>query len=53
LVWIYFNRPNTRVLIRAAIWHKRHHVAVLGVPPINSALDAVRAYVMAHIEKQR
>ncbi len=29
------------------------HVAVLGVPPINSALDAVRAYVMAQIEKQR
>lgn len=29
------------------------HVAVLGVPPTNSSLDAERAYVMAHIEKQR
>jgi hypothetical protein len=29
-----------------------HHVAVLGVPPINSAQDAVKAAVMAHIEKQ-
>lgn len=29
------------------------HVAVLGVPPINSAQDAVRAAVMAHIEKQQ
>jgi hypothetical protein len=30
-----------------------HHVAVLGVPPINSAQDAVKAAVMAHIEKQQ
>lgn len=30
-----------------------HHVAVLGVPPINSSLDAVRATVVAHIEKHR
>lgn len=29
------------------------YLAVLGVPPINSALDAVRAAVMAHIEKRR
>ena len=29
------------------------HVAVLGVPPINSAQDAVKAAVMRHIEKQR
>jgi hypothetical protein len=29
------------------------HVAVLGVPPINSAQDAVKAAVMAYIEKQR
>ena len=29
------------------------HVAALGVPPINSAHDAVKAAVMAHIEKQR
>jgi hypothetical protein len=28
------------------------HVAVLGVPPINSADDAVKASVMAHIEKR-
>jgi hypothetical protein len=30
-----------------------HHVAVLGVPPINNAQDAVKAAVMAHIEKHR
>jgi hypothetical protein len=30
-----------------------HHVAVLGVPPVNSAQDAVKAAIMAHIEKQR
>jgi hypothetical protein len=30
-----------------------HHVAVLGVPPINSAQDAVKAAVMAHIEKRQ
>lgn len=29
------------------------HVAVLGVPPVDSALTAVQAAVMAHIEKQR
>lgn len=29
-----------------------NHVAVLGVPPINSALDAVRAAVIAHMRKQ-
>ena len=29
------------------------HVAVLGVPPINSAQDAVKAAVMAHIEKRQ
>jgi len=29
------------------------HVAVLGVPPIDSPRKAVQAYVMAHIEKQR
>jgi len=28
------------------------HVAVLGVSPVNSAQDAVRAAVMAHVEKQ-
>ena len=28
------------------------HVAVLGVPPIDSAEKAVKAAVMAHIEKQ-
>ncbi len=32
---------------------KPHHVAVLGVPPINSAQDAVRAAVVAHIKKPR
>ena len=31
----------------------KHHVAVLGVPPINSALDAVRAAVIAHMKKQQ
>jgi len=30
-----------------------HHVAVLGVPPIDSPQKAVQAAVMAHIEKQR
>jgi hypothetical protein len=29
-----------------------HHVAVLGVPPVNSAQDAVKAAVMAYIEKE-
>ena len=29
------------------------YLAVLGVPPINSAQDAVKAAVMAHIEKQK
>ena len=29
------------------------HVAVLGVPPINSPQNAVQAAVMAHIEKQQ
>ncbi len=28
------------------------YAAALGEPPINSALDAVRAYVVAHTEKQ-
>src|SRR4029450_11949988 len=29
-----------------------HHVAVLGVPPINSAYDAVRAYIVAASQKK-
>jgi hypothetical protein len=29
-----------------------HHVAVLGVPPINSAQDALKAAVMAEITKK-
>jgi len=28
-----------------------HHVAVLSVPPINSAVDAVKAAVAAHIKR--
>jgi hypothetical protein len=31
---------------------KTRYLAVLGVPPINSAADAVKAAVMAHMEKQ-
>jgi hypothetical protein len=31
---------------------KPRHLAVLGVPPIDSARDAVKAAVMAHIKKQ-
>ena len=31
----------------------KHHVAVLGVPPIDSPQKAVQAAVMAHIEKSR
>jgi hypothetical protein len=29
------------------------HIAVLGVPPVNSALDAVRAHVVAEHEKRK
>ena len=32
---------------------KLHHLAVLGVPPISSAQDAVKAAVMAHVESRR
>lgn len=32
---------------------KVNHVAVLGLPPVKSAVDAVRATIMAHMEKQR
>ena len=31
---------------------KLHHLAVLGVPPVDSAQDAVKAAVVAHIKKQ-
>jgi hypothetical protein len=31
---------------------KSHYVAVLGVPPVNSAEDAVRAYIVAQAEKK-
>ena len=31
--------------------NKRHYVTVLGVPPVNSALDAVRAYVVSQSVK--
>jgi hypothetical protein len=30
---------------------KKQYVAVLGVPPVNSAQDAVRAYIVAQAEK--
>lgn len=32
---------------------KLHHLAVLGVPPINSAVDAVRAAAVAESRKQQ
>jgi hypothetical protein len=32
---------------------KRHHVAVLGVPPINSPDDAVKAYVVADHQRKK
>jgi len=32
---------------------KLHHVALLGVPPINSAQDAVKAAAVAHIKRQQ
>jgi hypothetical protein len=31
----------------------REYVAVLGVPPVNSALDAVRAAIAAEIQRQK
>ncbi|MBI3001948.1 MAG: hypothetical protein HYY46_26345 [Deltaproteobacteria bacterium] len=31
---------------------KTHYVAVLGVPPVNSAEDAVRSYVVSESRKQ-
>lgn len=30
---------------------KRQYVAVLGMPPVNSPVDAVRAYIVAQAEK--
>ena len=30
-----------------------HYVAVLGLPPVRKALDAVRAYIASHIQKQK
>lgn len=32
---------------------KLHHVAVLGVPPVDSPQNAVRAAVVAHVKKQQ
>jgi hypothetical protein len=32
---------------------KRHYVAVLGVPPVNSASDAVRAYIVSESQKKK
>lgn len=32
---------------------KPHYVAVLGVPPVNSANDAVKAYVVADYQKKK
>ena len=29
------------------------YVAVLGLPPVRTALDAVRAYIASHIQKQK
>ena len=29
------------------------YVAVLGIPPVHTALDAVRAYIASHIQKQK
>ena len=50
------NHPKAK---KAYAWsHKNdagevHHVAVLGVPPINSAYDAVRAYIVAESQKKK
>jgi hypothetical protein len=30
---------------------KEHHVAVLGIPPVNSPQDAVRAYVASQVTR--
>jgi hypothetical protein len=32
---------------------KLHHLAVLGVPPVDSPQNAVKAAVMAHIQNQQ
>ena len=55
-VFVVFGHPEAT---RAYAWSyignagETRYTAVLGVPPINNAQDAVRAAVMAHIEKQR
>ena len=50
------NHPQAKV---AYAWSYKaddgnmHHVAVLGVPPVNSPQDAVRAYVVTEAQKKQ
>ena len=54
--WVVLNHPSAT---RAYAWCYRNdegearYVAVLGVPPINTALDAVRAYIAAQAQKRQ
>jgi len=54
-IFAVLNHPIAR---RAYAWSykndegKARYVAILGIPPVKTALDAVRAYVLAEIKKQ-
>jgi hypothetical protein len=50
---------HAKGLNRAYAWSYKtddgetRYVAILGVPPINSALNAVQAYIVAEAKKQK
>ena len=58
VVEVFTVRGNTRAALAYAWSHEtdgggRQYVAVLGIPPINSAHDAVQAHIAAEAKKPR
>jgi hypothetical protein len=51
------NHPSMAILAYAWSYKtddgETRYVAVLGLPPVHTALDAVRAYIASHPQKQR
>ena len=59
IVEVFMLANHAKGLNRAYAWSYKtddgetRYVAILGVPPINSALNAVQAYIVAEAKKQK
>ncbi len=59
IVEVFMLANHAKGVNRAYAWsyktdeRETRYVAILGVPPINSALNAVQAYIVAEAKKQK